>query len=59
MSGLMQEENRGISLAAFTRFYTLFINCIASSDEKSNFLAYYFVPHKLEKIEFSELKAIL
>lgn len=59
LSGLSQEDTKGLSLAAFTRFYTLFINCIASAEEKSTFLAYFFVPQGQEKIEFSVLKLIL
>ena len=46
------KQHGQFDLGALTKFYSIFINRIASLQEKIKFLMFYFIPFGQEKIEF-------
>ena len=57
ISGIKQEGR--FTLNAMVKLYSIFINRVASFEDKIKFLLYFFIPHGQEKIQLDVLKLIL
>jgi len=50
LAGLKQ--NKKLDLEAFTRFYSIFVNKVATMEEKVKFLVFFFIPLGQDRIDF-------
>jgi hypothetical protein len=58
ISGLRQ-QSKNFTLESFIRFYAIFVNKIASLEDKVKFFTYYFIPYQIEWIHKEEVLEIL
>lgn len=57
LSGLKQKGN--LDLKAFSLFYSLFVNKVATLEEKTNFLTYFFIPVDQREVDLEVVKALV